>query len=557
MVKLGFLLLCGAIAASPVFAQGGNTAAGVAAGAALGAAAGQGGNSTASSAGSGGNAPIEIQIMTFDGMRKIATDIAGLTLKNPHVCKEAVNDLGSPLVTIEGKHVFTCAPVLIEDTTSAMQINLYQASQGYSDHLNGLYADLEKSLALLVTPQSLSFSVQSGGKFPPLAVTITNTGKDPLSVNGLTIAGSNKFGIDRSDCPLPLKRADSCVINVTFHPPDPGDTQIVLTATLNIPNPWGRSAQVVQLTGTVQAKTPPVPKPQPGNKPIKPSVVPGGTAGGGGATPPTTTSPTTSPTGSPSTTPLSMSFLSGISTAIGTLKGAMTYTPSNFQPTTQAFEVLIESEFKYAGIPSFTSTSAINLGKATNDLSTQFSNMLVMGSDVSNWANQCKLTNGNTTPPNGQAASQAPVLNPECSQPNVVVNLAAAQQLITAYTTLIQSSNDGSGNPVIVDVLRGMALSDLLSHGIISLQVAVSGAGGTTRSNSYPLVGLVYVFKPSYNAGVVATFELRDIDNSLLEVGARNVLFDYASYSKWKPGSFDPSDIKKDADQCGTFCSEK
>ncbi len=189
----------------------------------------------------------------------------------------------------------------------------------------------------------------------------------------------------------------------------------------------------------------------------------------------------------------------------------------------------------------YTSTSALNLEGATIILINQFGDMLAWGNDVTTWTNQCKPT------PTGTAPS-----NSICSRPNVNSDLAAAQQMINGYAALLSVTNDGSGNPTIADVLRGMILSSKMPDGIPSVQVAVSGAGGNTRTNSFFLLNLFYTPKPSFNAGVIATFELRDKNNELVESGARSALFDY---KKWKPGSFYPEDIKPNGD-CTTFCSE-
>jgi len=135
----------------------------------------------------------------------------------------------------------------------------------------------------------------------------------------------------------------------------------------------------------------------------------------------------------------------------------------------------------------------------------------------------------------------------------VTTNIAVAQQTITGYTSLITTANDGSGNAAIVAILHGKVLSDKMKEGIPSLQVAGAGAGGSARSNIFFLLNLFYTPKPSYNAGVIATFELRDKDNNLEASGARNVLFDY---KKWKPSPFEPSTVKVDDGRTAcTFCS--
>jgi hypothetical protein len=124
--------------------------------------------------------------------------------------------------------------------------------------------------------------------------------------------------------------------------------------------------------------------------------------------------------------------------------------------------------------------------------------------------------------------------------------------MVTGYTTLLSAPNDSAGNPTIVDILRGKVLSDKMADHIPSLQVAVVAAGGNSKTNSPFFVNLFYQFAPSYNAGVIATFELRDSLNVLKASGVRNVYFNYKH--SWAPGPFDPDKLK-DRNDCGSFCS--
>ena len=64
-------------------------------------------------------------------------------------------------------------------------------------------------------------------------------------------------------------------------------------------------------------------------------------------------------------------------------------------------------------------------------------------------------------------------------------------------------------------------------------------------------MNLFYTFAPSYNAGVIATFELRDKNNVLVDSGARNALF---AYTKWKSKSFHPRAMRGRG-TCSSFCS--
>ena len=175
---------------------------------------------------------------------------------------------------------------------------------------------------------------------------------------------------------------------------------------------------------------------------------------------------------------------------------------------------------------------------------------MAWGSDVTAWANQCKPANA--TPGQGGNPQLIVTSSSACNDAGVSSDLAVAQQMLNAYSTLFSAANDGSGNPVIVDVLRGKVLSDKMAEGIPSLQVAVVAAGGSSKTNSPFFLGLFYQWAPSYNAGVIATFELRDRNNDLVDSGARNVLY---GYGKWNPGSFVSKDITKEKG-C-TFCSSK
>jgi len=130
----------------------------------------------------------------------------------------------------------------------------------------------------------------------------------------------------------------------------------------------------------------------------------------------------------------------------------------------------------------------------------------------------------------------------------VVAGLAAAQQLVAGYSALIPTANDGSGNLVLVDVLRGKVLADKLARGMPSLQVSVAGAGGNTRVNEFFLLDLFWTPPPAFNAGAVMTFELRDADNRLVAGGARTSLFKY----KWLDGN----DLKARTFTSGTPCNE-
>jgi hypothetical protein len=264
----------------------------------------------------------------------------------------------------------------------------------------------------------------------------------------------------------------------------------------------------------------------------------------------TTTAAPASGGGGAATSPIELTYLSGVMTALAGVKSGSSYAPSSFQPTTQAFIALIQQELRIKGIDPYTSTSPLNVAQAKTELSYQFGEMLDWSGRVNSWVTLCKPPStgtGTTT----DSTKPAPTFNTACGAYDVIADLAVAQQLMTGYTTLVATPNDGSGSPVVVDVLRGKVLSDKIKDGIPSLQVSVAGAGGSTRNNSFFLLNLFYTPKPSYNAGVIATFEFRDKDNVLVASGARDVLFDY---TKWKPESFDPKVLNGNAG-CGSFCA--
>ena len=169
------IVCIGLLAAAVVTAQPNNTAAGLAgvgAGAALGAGAGQASTTPSSvTGGGGGAAPIEIQIMAYQGLRKIAGSIANTAVK--YLCSGACSK-GS-------------IHLLMEDTASGMQIALYQALTGYYDHLKRLHDELQDTFALAVAPLSLTFQ-QGGSK----AITVSNNGRAPIVIPGINLSGAGR-----------------------------------------------------------------------------------------------------------------------------------------------------------------------------------------------------------------------------------------------------------------------------------------------------------------------------------------------------------------------------
>ena len=207
------------------------------------------------------------------------------------------------------------------------------------------------------------------------------------------------------------------MISVTFNPPQQSPQGRIFLASLNIPNPDPRkSTQVVQLTGTIAGNA----LSQEQLRQLQEKSLSANGAPAAATTTPTPTSP------GAGTSPIDLTYLSGIMTALGGIKSGITYSPSSFQPTTQAFELLIEKALKDKDISPYSATSALDLSTATATLTDIFGRMLAYGSDVSNWATQCKPAGGNAPGGNGQTSSLTGPVSPECNKPNVVVDLAIA-----------------------------------------------------------------------------------------------------------------------------------
>jgi hypothetical protein len=453
MRTIGLLSLILVFAVSWAHAQSNNTTAGLAgvgAGAALGAGAGQGGTSPSTAGGSGaGNAPIEIQIMAFKGLQRIAKEIAGITANDLTECKDT------------GK---TCA-VLIEDTTSANQIALYRAVQGYADNLKAIHDNLQKKFPWQITAPTLTFSITKGDDQSTLKLTLKNTsGAIGTPLPKWEIYGTDKsqFVVDTSACSGFISVGGSCDVSIKF-PTDPINTKVgKYSAELDIDSGEGEPPFKLPLSGTIAEK---VITPKSAQVTQLATVTSGTT---------TATSP------SSSGTPLDLQYLSGVTAAFSAAKSNITYTPSSFQPTTQAFEVLIERELKTneKHIQSYTSTSALNLDAARDEWVKLFGEFLLDGSHITDWTNLCKPPAQSSTAPGstgGKPADPKTALAfPACSDSAVLANLTVAQQMITGYTALLSSSNSGSGSPGIVDILRGKFLSERMDNGIPSLQVAVA-----------------------------------------------------------------------------------
>ena len=100
-----------------------------------------------------------------------------------------------------------------------------------------------------VSPSSLSFSTQPQSTLSESQfVSITNTGTVPLTVTGLTFNGPNPgdFLVTSNGCLGPISAGSSCIVGVSFAPPE----QIALSAVLLIFSNDPNSPASVLLSGT-------------------------------------------------------------------------------------------------------------------------------------------------------------------------------------------------------------------------------------------------------------------------------------------------------------------
>ncbi len=101
---------------------------------------------------------------------------------------------------------------------------------------------------VVLSPSSLTFAAQKvGTTSPPQQVELTNTGKIPLSITKLTIAGFDPKDFPESnDCHSSLNAGAGCTITVTFKPTRTGSR----TAILYVTDTGGGSPQTVTFSGS-------------------------------------------------------------------------------------------------------------------------------------------------------------------------------------------------------------------------------------------------------------------------------------------------------------------
>jgi hypothetical protein len=577
--------------------------------------------------GAASTAPIEVQIMAYKGLAEIAEDIATLTEQKlceplpppggkaqkpapvgatkpaktapviitgpPVPLPQPTPDFPDPqappaqpqapvthpnaaeaLAQLEIKEDGKC-PVdrdgqalrglLLEDPTSALDIALYQSLVGYHDQLASLHSSLIDIFSLIVKPDSLTLLKGS----PDQGLPITLSALDATVLTNLKIAvegpDRTRFVLSSEEC-AEVSAARPCTVNVTFVPPTDIKTTQSYSANLKISSRsfmWNHGVNL-QATWTPPKLQPRAPE-TPGQMVMRAEWAASGFETGILPTTPTTpaTGAAAPAAGAAAASPLSLTYLSGIGTALTGIKAGISYSSASLQPTTQSFQVLVEGELQKLNIRPYTSTSPLELTEAAKSLSALFGDMLMWGAQIDFWNNACKpadptkISDQDKPNTDNKANKDKKKQNPECTSTVVTTNLAAATQLMTGYTALLTNASDGNGNPVIADVLRGWVLSDQLKGHMDSLQLNVAAAAGSTRTNAFFLVNLFYLPKPSYNAGVIATFELRNGQNDLLRAGARTAFYDYNK--NWKGTNFDAAAIKesKNCAQDDTFCIEK
>jgi len=116
------------------------------------------------------------------------------------------------------------------------------------------------SAGKLTITSSLSFAnVALGLASSPNAVTVTNSGDDPVLVASIQSSNAGEFSVSGSTCKS-IAAGASCTFNVTFSPFYTGPRTATITVTSNAPG----SAQTVQVSGAGDSGGPPPPAPPPG-----------------------------------------------------------------------------------------------------------------------------------------------------------------------------------------------------------------------------------------------------------------------------------------------------
>ena len=460
-LKIGIAITC----LLPIPVQSQNVpaaAAGVAAGAALASGAGQSAT-TPSNAGSS-NAPIEMNIIVYGGLKQISAEMStevAKALDPGSTAQAAAPAAGTSCSSFKG--------VLLEDTTSSSLIYLYETWFTYQQAA-------QKTLNDLLEQENKSTT--------GIKNLITETRN---AIEQFDQEQQAEGPATSENCPAALKKKGAC--------------------------------------------------PQAQNETREGSAVPG------------TTSSTAGSTGggsSTSSTPLGLTFLGDIGAQITALKSGVSYTASSIQPATQALSTALSRDLAAKCVHLYTATSTIGLHpQDTLDSILQI--------QQTNAKIQASLNTPTDLPSLTTPAEKAdPVLQRlitlntqriKALSSQISSTAAVASQIATSFQTW-QAGSDGNGSIVLTDVLRGAALKSAIGSGIPALQFNIDAAGGNTRTNNYFLLNLFYTPKPSFNGGVVVTYELRSSENDFLTGDTLKVLYDY---SKWKPTCF-AMDAKNEVD---------
>ena len=151
-----------------------------------------------------------------------------------------------------------CSQVLhfgLAQNTTATKVVVYWPS-GTVQTLNDVAADQVLTVtedgtaaaSFTLSPGSIAFGSQlHNTSSAPKAVTLTNTGPNPLPINSRKLGGTNpgQFRIQSSNCPVTVAVGGSCTINVTFRPTTTGNK----AATLTVQAGGGAGSHSVSLSG--------------------------------------------------------------------------------------------------------------------------------------------------------------------------------------------------------------------------------------------------------------------------------------------------------------------
>jgi hypothetical protein len=426
----------------------GAAAAGLAAGAALGASSSQ--SSTAPASAGGANAPIEMNVIVYGGIKRIAADIAKAVAP-----KVGGTDTATSSTCRNGK------AMLLEDSTSTNLLAIYFT-------WDGLQKALAAQLAQLQTQVS--------------------TDADKIAA----IRKNLQDAIDEfNQRPTP--------------PPPPRGGR----ASVGRPLTPEELEEVRQLTG------------------LTAMMLAEGTAssatGTGAAAP---------------ATPIGLTYLGDLGTALSTAKSGISYAASSITPATQAMTAELGHALCSYNVTLYTSASFINLKDASSTVLARVGSLQEVNATI-----QAKAALDVTLPPLTGAAKNDHDLEILAAKAALDIKpLAAAvastasvsNQILTSFLTW-EVGSDNAGSIVMSDVVRAQMLDDAMKDGIPTLQFNMNAAGGNTRTNSYFLFNLFYTPKPSFNGGVVVTYELRDGHNYFILGDTLKILYDY---SKWKPDCF-------------------